>query len=452
MVRPSFHIQPHLIIVAGTCQMAGFYEVDPNTGEYLDMKSPSIEYITAPCCPTCRGPITSPRYGRVTKRAILDVVERNVASTFSKTLSGAAQALGELEDQIEHMKTAAAALPGPSTTLTDKEFTKIVGERRTRARRINTPLSPNLITGEVSHHGFTKEENTGWKVLLRAVTRSYKRLFDSAIKKSPHVGTYEAALTTLYRQELQNILESDRVSDAPELLAMVQADKKMGQPPHKADTRFQVDAYLLSVTFRLYVVQIARSRYDTLTSGTPVPGDGKIVSPDRIWSEFMDFILESCEADLDDARAIALKSSASRQIARCDISKLRVSVERFKLSIIVSRLDSSRLGVFSAEARQRLVDAIQQASTNAMDLLYIAETNYFRSRPSKNIEDIRLDRLWFEENCTRQGRLIEEEYENFKEYIAVDRPYQPLSAREKDDIVKAMGFGACFSGCTLHVC
>lgn len=66
----------------GHCKMSEYYEVD-DMGQFVATKAPPISYQTPPTCPTCRGPIDALRYGRVTKRATLDILEQNVASTMS---------------------------------------------------------------------------------------------------------------------------------------------------------------------------------------------------------------------------------------------------------------------------------------------------------------------------------------------------------------------------------
>ncbi|KAI0316338.1 AAA domain-containing protein [Amylostereum chailletii] len=64
------------------CGMSAHYEIGPK-GEFLDVKAPPITHRMPPCCPTCQGPITALRYGRVIKRANLDILEQNAASTIS---------------------------------------------------------------------------------------------------------------------------------------------------------------------------------------------------------------------------------------------------------------------------------------------------------------------------------------------------------------------------------
>ena len=63
----------------GHCNMSEYYEIDL-MGAFAATKAPPANYQTPPSCPTCHGPITALRYGRVTKRENLDILEQNVAS------------------------------------------------------------------------------------------------------------------------------------------------------------------------------------------------------------------------------------------------------------------------------------------------------------------------------------------------------------------------------------
>src|ERR1700730_5792612 len=50
----------------GHCSMSEYYQTDP-MGVFTATEAPPVNYQTPPSCPTCRGPITALRYGRVTK-------------------------------------------------------------------------------------------------------------------------------------------------------------------------------------------------------------------------------------------------------------------------------------------------------------------------------------------------------------------------------------------------
>jgi hypothetical protein len=63
----------------GHCNMSEYYEID-TMGAFAATKAPPLNYQAPPSCPTCHGPITALRYGRITKRANLDILEQIVDS------------------------------------------------------------------------------------------------------------------------------------------------------------------------------------------------------------------------------------------------------------------------------------------------------------------------------------------------------------------------------------
>ncbi|KAI0294248.1 hypothetical protein B0F90DRAFT_1295516 [Multifurca ochricompacta] len=94
----------------GHCNMSEYYEVDL-MGVFKDTKAPPVDFQTPPACPTCRGPISALRYGRVTKRANLDILEQNVASTMSSALEQVSPAIEEFSAKLEDAKREAKAIP-----------------------------------------------------------------------------------------------------------------------------------------------------------------------------------------------------------------------------------------------------------------------------------------------------------------------------------------------------
>ncbi|KAH8793683.1 hypothetical protein DL96DRAFT_1740527, partial [Flagelloscypha sp. PMI_526] len=430
----------------GVCHMSDFYDQDIN-GDYVAMKAPPTGFIDPPVCPTCRHRISSPRYGRVTKRARLDILERNVASSFSRSLEQATSSLRVIEGQLETIMTQAAILPKVQMSLNAVAFDALAEKRIHQAfpsGQTHVPVSPKFLSSTSGHfdHGFSYEENNAWRSLVKCIIQPYQDLVAITKQQSPHSRTYYASLSTLYRQELQNLLDGKpTLGQSPEDVAMKEADKRVGQPPHKADTRYQVDAYLLSITLRLYLVQVARIHYNAIAATLPPHSDPTTVTSLEVWESFMNFILLSCKKDAEAARAIAEQSAGWKQMARCEISSLRVSMEKFKIGILAERHDSCRQGSFKPADREYLVGLIQAQLTNARSELAYSESAYVRRMPFKTIVNLRAALRWFAENCRNTGERILKEYEDFREYIATDKAYQPLSAREKEEIVKAFDFG-----------
>ena len=70
----------------GICGMTEFYRRDGADSQWVGFADPPTGFRKPPTCPTCRTAITSPRYGRIFKRADLDILENNVASQMSNSL------------------------------------------------------------------------------------------------------------------------------------------------------------------------------------------------------------------------------------------------------------------------------------------------------------------------------------------------------------------------------
>ena len=94
----------------GHCNVSEYYEIDP-MGVVTATKAPPVSYQNPPSCPTCRGPITALRYGRVTKRANLDILEQNVASTMSSALEKISPQIEEFSAKLESAKDEAKKIP-----------------------------------------------------------------------------------------------------------------------------------------------------------------------------------------------------------------------------------------------------------------------------------------------------------------------------------------------------
>src|SRR6266545_1649391 len=69
----------------GLTALRSFYSRDQEDTKWTGLKAP-LGVVQPPTCPSCRASITCNRYGRITKRANLDILERNVASHMSQLL------------------------------------------------------------------------------------------------------------------------------------------------------------------------------------------------------------------------------------------------------------------------------------------------------------------------------------------------------------------------------
>ena len=208
----------------GHCRMNEYYDIDP-MGRFVDLKAPPINYQTPPVCPQCRGTITALRYGRITKRATLDILEQNVAAAMSLDLSNIRPAMEVCTTNISTMRTEVKKL---STSLD-------IGTRTVNDSykgRESEPLSYDLLSANAmqSMHGFAEAESKDWCKFIEDLLQIYRAVFKVAITRGAHVKAYEAALATLYRLEIASIEQDPTsTSSAPEQEAMENVNLMIGQ-------------------------------------------------------------------------------------------------------------------------------------------------------------------------------------------------------------------------------
>ncbi|KAL1734067.1 hypothetical protein EV714DRAFT_203327 [Schizophyllum commune] len=427
----------------GHCGMSSFYEAeyasDGTISRYVDVKAPPVDYQNPPSCPTCRGPITARRYGRVVKRAHLDILERNVASSMSKALGAATRDIGSLDNRLSELESAAKTIKSAPVSKAGGELDAVLTTWRAAQgnAKEDEPMPVNLFDVTVAR-GFGSEEAKTWRKAVKPLFDAYKKIVKVAATKGPHVRTYQAALATLYRLEHDTIIRAG-VSTTPEPDAMRIVDKKIGQPPHKADTRFQVDAFMYSIEIRLRVAQVGRARYDALANASGT--DEQKAVHRQLWFTFLEVVYASCSADATKALGMANRSCASRQAARCALLGMRVDMEKYRFFVFVRRETLLRLNKYQGEQRAKFVKDIRDQEAKARRQISVEEGKYVAARPCRTAVERQDERNWYRDNCTTKAIKYVEEYGKLAEYIETDKAYMPLSTSEMEDIVRALSFG-----------
>jgi hypothetical protein len=423
----------------GHCNMSEYYQID-QMGVFTATIAPPVNYQNPPSCPTCRGPITALRYGRVTKRANLDILEQNVASTMSSALEKISPEIEDVSAKLESSKNEAKKISFSQPGKGQEEFDRLVEHRMTRFGKESEPLPHDVIHqgGMVAIHGFSGEESRAWNKIVRDLLKLYKRVAEVARTRGPHVQAYGAALATLYRLELAAIASNpERACDKPEPLAMEAVNKKIGQPPHKADTRFQVEGFFLSLELRYTLAEIAQSRIEGLNTDSR---DEEVTTHARLWRSYVSFIYESCIRDAEKARSIAQKSTASRLAARAGVYVLRGRLELFRFEILIDRALLSREGLLDTNRRKELSERAQQEANTTANQVNTLQATYIRNRPVADMDDLKAERAWFGQNCRERVDKYVEEYTKLANYLLTESGYAPLSLQEKADIIKSFGF------------
>ena len=428
----------------GHCSMSEYYEIDPMTGHYTSMKAPPVKFQTPPACPTCRGPITSPRYGRVTKRANLDILEQNVASNMSKRLEIHGPSLEAINAGLEAAETAAKAIVNGSDFASEGDFARICEERKELFGKPDEPLPVRMLRELKTRHGFSQKEAEAWKKIAKEINRVYDAIVDVASARSAHVKAYEAAMTTLFKLEMEVIARNPSTADGKTQheAAFAAVNTKIGQPPHKADRKYHVEAFLLSIELRLMLAQIASARVAELPLTSKEPDHPR---HRRIWTTFTGFLYDSCIKDCEKAISLTRSCSALRQEARVSIVGLRCNFGKVRFDALEQRRKiqiSERSGDDQVRMRASLGILVARQRAAAQEALLQTRTRYLQNRPINSREEMNEEVLWFKDNCTTRAEKVFDAYKDLREQVLKSEVfYQSLSLQEKQDIVKALSFG-----------
>ncbi|KAH9887903.1 hypothetical protein C8Q73DRAFT_808008 [Cubamyces lactineus] len=418
----------------GHCGMGEYYDMDA-MGGFVSMKSPPVKYQTPPTCPTCRGPVTALRYGRVTKRATLDILEQNVASTMSGDLGACSPAVVEFKTALPRLQDLAKGIS--IRVAYDEED---AAQPRGALELENGPLPAQALETLAMQtvHGLSIDEAREWNRLIAGILTTYRRVVRVANTRGAHVKAYESALSTLFRLEMDAIAKDPALStDTPEPHALMVVDRKIGQPRPKADVRYQIEAYFLSLELRSLIAQIAQSRIEALSVSD---NDPDLLQHRKLWTSFVGYLYNSCVTDAGKAQMTASNSSATRLEARAALFAIRFAFELFRWDMGCKRTELFRLGNYTDSERAKLSREVTNYKSTMLVALDRLENVYIRKRPLKTMDDLKEERAWLYENCRRKIETWVEECEAFREFLVKGGFYQPLSLQEREDIVKAFGF------------
>ena len=427
------------------CSMSKYYDVDPMTGRYLGMKAPPTKFQTPPTCPTCRGPITSPRYGRVTKRANLDIIERNIASNMSRLLEGHRPSLEAVAAGLKALETAAKDIGYEDEFASEEDLVRRCEKRKNLFGKPNfEPLPVKLLSGLEIYHGFSRKEAGRWTKITKEITSAYGAVSGIASMRSAHVKAYKAAMTTLLELEMEVIASDPSKANGKTQheAAFSAANAKIGQPSRKAERKYHIEAFLLSIELRLVLAQIASARVSKLllTPDEPDPYRHR-----QIWVTFVGFLYDSCIEDCAKAVSLARSCSALRQEALVNIVSLRCTFEKVRFDALEVRLEiqSSDENVEEqTRMRESLGGLVSQSEAEARGALLQARTRYFQHRLVNSQEETNEEVTWFEENCSARAGKVLDAYKDLGQQVTKAKGFrQPAPLQEKQDIIKAFVFG-----------
>jgi hypothetical protein len=277
-------------------------------------------------------------------------------------------------------------------------------------------------------HGFSQKEADAWKKIAKDINQVYDGIVAVASQRAAHAKAYEAAVTTLFKLEMEAV-DPSKVDGTVQYEAAFEAvNAKIGQPPHKADRKYQIEAFLLSIELRLMLAQIASARL----SGLPLTPD-----PSRrrqIWSAFVGFLYDSCIKDCGKAASLARSCLALKKEVRVCSVNLRCIFEKARFEM----LEESRkihISNRSDEDRRRMRASL---GTLVAEQWTAARKSFLEV--SKNSD---LDIHFFRKNCIPTAKKIRSAFVDLQDQVLkAEVFYESVTLQEKQDIVEAFGFGS----------
>lgn len=414
----------------GICDMKEFYRRDGPDGEWLGFVDPPTDFRKPPTCPTCRTAITSYRYGRIFKRADLDILENNVASQMSHSLAKIHALIGSLSNAaIENGVTMAAGRTKVThaslraKVLKSRNKAQAALLKETQARKVLVP-SGALDPANQKFHSVAPSAAKAWLGVTSELLDIYAQAQQIAETRSAHVNAWEAAFSCLYEQEMTASLEGPaHAPRRPAEHAMRVAMMKVGQPPPRADKRFLVEAFWVTLDLRFQLATLAQTWLEAGGSRKASYAAEQL----QTWATYVAFILRTCSQDAQITFEIADQSRSHRQAVKTVLYCMRAELEQFRFNVLMTRRNR-RL----TNDREELVAIAAQRVKKAEQRSQSSIKNYLTFKRSKE------DKQWLEDNFTKISGVMIEEWSAIERSLRCDTFYQPVSLEEEMAVVKAL--------------
>jgi hypothetical protein len=421
----------------GHTGMTDFYSRREQDQQWHGLLAP-VGFQKPPTCPTCREPINAPRYGRIVKRADLDILERNVAAQMSQSLGSVQATIQGLSE--ERMKTlltqkAASIVINPSKkepSLAKKKKSRDAALRRTGD--LHGPMSErDLNAANTALHHIDSAVAGIWWNATKQLFKAYNDVVVVAETRSAHMRAWEAAFSFLYEREINACINNPaRMPRRPQENAMRVAKIQVGQPRPLADRRFLVEAFWSTLHIRLTLIRLAQ----TWLEGVSKREAFYHAFHRQQWATYIDFLLRTCTRDVTQAYEVAEASESHRQVMRTVLFRMRVELEHFRFRLFMCKQNGT-----IKERRTEMAEASARHGHDANEQMNHTIKTHF----SKKVNGPRKEeQKWVEDNFSGAARMIVDEWAEIERSIRLDTFYKPVSMEEKMQIVGALDFGGCF--------
>lgn len=425
----------------GCTGMGEWYDQD-ETGKWVRIREPKKGFIKRPMCPTCRGPINARRYNRINKRALIDIQEQHAIEDISVQVATLRQAVSAItSDQLTH---------GVTQVTPRLSFGKNVFEAD--PRRLRNALnchpaetrcfSPNMFFDEVGRwFGLPHQIVEAWRRVNDMPSKVYKQLAQLVnTERLPHVQAYEAAITSIYHEEME-LASTTRIDRDPRDAALLSVKRRVGAPFPQGEARFKIEALLETIKLRLKLVPTAKAFGDSIRpsishgvyQGLSKAGQRDIVNRDITADNFVRLtwtILQSCQRDVRVALNLCNIAQARRLKLTALVLGLQVDFDDKRFAVGSMLASRSQMTVADREGIAEVCLRHRQAAAD-----FVLQ-GYYRIEESVRGNQAILD--WARSTILPTIDATLQEWHDFATTIVRGTFYAPVSAEERMAIVQAV--------------
>ena len=247
----------------GHVGLTDFYMRSPS-GEWVNLKTPDPGFKARPTCPTCRGHLTSPRYNRVTKRALIDIQEQHAIYNMARDSAKWRDALAAFDFDIARLSISGAlqkTAPAKHLRMPDQRRLSVIFELKLGE---STCVPPDMFGKKMGD--FFEIHGPVFIAWMRVAERPLQiynqlvRIVNSS--RLPHVVAYQAAITSAFREEMELNSGTTSTCRDPTESAMIMARRRVGAPFPRGEARFKIEALLDTIKLRLDLALLAKAFAD----------------------------------------------------------------------------------------------------------------------------------------------------------------------------------------------
>ncbi len=183
--------------------MKDYYEGSIESGwtSIKILSTPSANVKTCPTCPTCRKPIKNiRRYGRIIKKYILSMQNRNFLTTYGDQLNKIIEQIILFEDEINSKRDKLQKSLRKLSKIDDSMPLEIEFKKLNIKNDELPGITPHQYFNNVKkYHGFEKISKKVWLDHVGKLLKCYQELtfILCATNTSPHKKAFEASFSNL---------------------------------------------------------------------------------------------------------------------------------------------------------------------------------------------------------------------------------------------------------------